>query len=415
MRETLYLYMAANNADSAQWLIANRRRIKKLHTDTLGRIARHCRNRKVILFVPTADVLLTQTNIPSRNKQRLRNAIPYALEEQLIGDVETQLFAMAGSSAPGTQYIAVIAKECFNQWMETLHKAGIRPQWMIPDVLALPYQAGTWTLARAGHGTLVRTGPFSGSLIDSGNESLVLETLYQTAADKPRKLVLAGSPADSHDSKPLREWAERHQLALSACDTQKPLAAILATGADPGRCINLLQGGPSQHAGNTKKFLRPFYPALTAAAAWALLSIALLIVEYRSVDKQVARHKQQAAKLFRQVFPKQKNVHYARPRMQQYLNKLKKRQGRKQYDFITLLGLTGAAVKAVTGVKITHLNYQGGALQIRFGIDRIDKVDQLETRLKHAGLKVTRGSSVSSRTGYTMQMIISMKTEGSKK
>ncbi len=415
MRETLCLYMQSNTARDAQWLLVGRHKTGKLHTDPLHRIAGHCRNRKVVVLIPAADVLLTRTQIPSRNRQHLHNAIPYALEEQLVGDVETQLFALADRNPPGAQSVAVIARDCFDQWLHTLHDAGIRPQWMIPDVLALPWQPGSWTLARVGTrdgAHLLRTGALSGTLIDNGNESLILEKLYAAAADKPAALRLAGFDAEDERSGPLGDWAARHELKLEAFDTRKPLAAILAAGLDTNRTINLLQHSADAPESLAGRYLRPFYPALAAATAWALLNIAILIVDYYKTDSEYRQHKQQAAALFRRVFPTQQNTQYARRRMQQYLDRLKKQNRRGQHSFIDLLGMTGAVIKSVPALKLTHLNYQGGALHLRFSIDDLGKVDRLEQRLKRSGLTVKRGSSVSNNTGYTMQMIVSMQAGG---
>ena len=46
-----------------------------------------------IVIVPSEDVLVTTVTLPKMNRSRLLQAIPYALEEQVIEDVDTMHFA----------------------------------------------------------------------------------------------------------------------------------------------------------------------------------------------------------------------------------------------------------------------------------------------------------------------------------
>ena len=52
-------------------------------------------DRKVIVLVPSAEVLTTSVDIPVKGGAKLQAALPFALEEDLAEDVENLHFAVA--------------------------------------------------------------------------------------------------------------------------------------------------------------------------------------------------------------------------------------------------------------------------------------------------------------------------------
>ena len=61
---------------------------------TLAKAAAYAGNAKVIVAVPSDRVYLTRQRLPGKNRQRLLKAIPYALEDQIIDNVEDMHFAL---------------------------------------------------------------------------------------------------------------------------------------------------------------------------------------------------------------------------------------------------------------------------------------------------------------------------------
>lgn len=45
--------------------------------------------KEIIILVPAEDVLLTIVQLPDMSKTRLLEALPFALEDQLIADIDT--------------------------------------------------------------------------------------------------------------------------------------------------------------------------------------------------------------------------------------------------------------------------------------------------------------------------------------
>src|SRR3982750_1699390 len=56
----------------------------------------------VTLIVPAQDIVLTAATLPKLNRQKLLQALPFALEDQLIDDIHELHFAAAEYQSDGT-------------------------------------------------------------------------------------------------------------------------------------------------------------------------------------------------------------------------------------------------------------------------------------------------------------------------
>jgi general secretion pathway protein L len=91
---------------------------------------------EIVVLVPAEDVLLTETTLSARNRAQLLQALPYAVEEQLLAPVEELHFA-ASPKADGALGVAVVAKATLRGWLERLAAEGIRPDALVPESLAV--------------------------------------------------------------------------------------------------------------------------------------------------------------------------------------------------------------------------------------------------------------------------------------
>ena len=97
----------SGNAASANWQLGN-----------WGAISGLARRNDVVLLIPTRDVLLLQTKLVTTNQRQLKQALPYAIEENLVGDPTEQHFVWQkqADSDDGLN-VAVIERETLKSWM----------------------------------------------------------------------------------------------------------------------------------------------------------------------------------------------------------------------------------------------------------------------------------------------------------
>jgi len=99
-------------------------------------------DRKVIVLVPSAEVLTTSVDIPVKGA-KLQAALPYALEEHLAEDVEELHFAAGSRRSSGHTPVSVVSQQCMQEWMSRLSEAGITPNSVIADSYGLARIPGT--------------------------------------------------------------------------------------------------------------------------------------------------------------------------------------------------------------------------------------------------------------------------------
>ena len=117
---------------------------------------------EVIVLAPGEDVLLTDIAVAAKQRSQLLRAVPFATEDQLLGSVEDQHFAITDALPviAGEQPrhgVAVVSRARLRGWLETLGEAGIRADVLIPDTLAVASGSAVVEVDRA----VVRLGPTS--------------------------------------------------------------------------------------------------------------------------------------------------------------------------------------------------------------------------------------------------------------
>ncbi|NOR41482.1 MAG: type II secretion system protein GspL, partial [Gammaproteobacteria bacterium] len=308
---------------------------------------------------------------PGRNRKKLLQAAPYALEEQLSEDVEQLHFAIGVELDDGSWQVAVINKQRMETLMAALAEAGLDVQQVIPEQLAVPLSAEGDSVLIDHDMAIVRSGMYSGYAVDRDNLGIVLAAGQPEDADAPAILQLYVEQDASPD--PADYPAETH-IEHYARD---PLS-ILAQGLDI-KAINLLQGDFGQ-SGEWGRMLRPWRATAALLLAGVLISNAVMAVDYYRLGKESDQLKIQIEATFRKAFPETKRLVNPRAQMQQKLDQLQKRQGTGN-RFLDLVGQVGAVIKDTKGVEFTGANYRGGRLDLDLMVSSLQLLDQLKQEL----------------------------------
>jgi general secretion pathway protein L len=115
---------------------------------------------ELVVLVPAEDVLLIQARITARSAAQLQQAVPFAVEDQLLGPIEEQHFAFRLGN-DGMVGVAVVSKRRMRAWLDQLQASGIRADVLLPESLALPLgPESACAIIDEGHAT-ARLDPWS--------------------------------------------------------------------------------------------------------------------------------------------------------------------------------------------------------------------------------------------------------------
>lgn len=354
MRDTLYIQLrdAAPDAPVAHAIVAGTpgASVPVQHAP-LEAVLAQAAGRRLVLFVPGADVRLAQVSVPARQPQKVLQAAPYALEDQLAEDVETLHFAIA-PRAGDPHPVAIAARERMEHWLAPLRERGLKPAAMVPETLSLPApEAGRWTaLAEAGRVT-VRTGPWTGFSCTLADLDTYLQLADPTALVPLRLFVARDVDFDFTKLGRPTELMAGYASALE----------VLVRHWHDDRSINLLQGGYSQKE-DWQGLGRPWRIAAGIAAAWVVVAIVGSAVDAFRTSREVKRLEAANAARFQQLFPGATDTKNLAVQTQQQLMALRGGGGRA--PLLALLDGFAAALAATPGLTLQSLQFREGALYL---------------------------------------------------
>ena len=348
----------------------------------LEQAAKHTRGRTVIVLVSVADAPLFRVRLPTRNRARMAQAIPYALEDQLSQDVDVLHFALGKPDSEGHVSVAVVSREQMDEWLARLLEVGIRPQQIIPDVLTLPLHPGGWSGLMEPGQLLLRQGPQQGIVMDSANLNWLLPLALDEADEPlPDQLHLLGCDPQP-PSIPLLELSIEHEECGGT-----PLHH-LCNGYDRTQAIDLLQGSysPSEQA---NKLWRTWRVAAALALIWVVVSLLHTAVENHRLAERELGFRQDVTAVYRDTFPRDKAIVDPRIQMQKKLDALHQGNSTGGGAFLKLLSLAGKPLTSDRSVKLITARFKQGRLDLELELSTLQGLDKLKIDLERQGLVVT--------------------------
>lgn len=357
MRDTLYIQLREPAADGTLAYVLTGA------DDTLGIRIEHAPleqilgrtvGKRIVLFVPGADVRLTTASVPAHTLAKILQAVPYALEDQLAEDVETLHFAIAidprHRGTAGTHPVAIVARARMNAWLAPLRERKLRPDAVVPETLCLPPpEPDHWTGYAEADRVTLRTGMYSGFAC-----ALTDLPLYLEMADPEHRIPLRLNVVNevSQDFTALARPLELLPGNLSALE-------VFVKGYRLDQAINLLQGAYAGQEG-WQRLLKPWRLALGAALAWLVLAFGVQALQAVQLGRELRKQDADNIARFQALYPEESRIVDLSAQVQQKLTQL--RGGGGKAPIFQLLGALSAALAANTGLTLQSIQFREGAM-----------------------------------------------------
>lgn len=358
MQEKLIIYLHAHDLEHPSWAIVAADglvRQSESHDNALG-LSQIAEDKEVIVLVPAQEVLLTAVTLPKMSRARLTQALPFALEEKLIDDVETLHFVQGDYHADTLLPVAVVARARMDQWVELLKSWQLQVDVLMPTTFALPLEEDTWHVMLSDM-AITRTGPFQGFVCDHANLSELLQLALSEADGAPTHIYIHNY-TEANCTPLLDELVKVKEEKLPAGNFINDLAHYAGTLP----ALNLLQG---YYATKKSKFPRRD-KLLKATFGFAIVWIALLFlyptVSYFILKQRTTSIDAQIAEIYKRHFPQSKSVVAPNTRLQEKLQKLSSQVG--ENHLFLLLGYIGKGMQSTESIKIRHFDYQNNQLTL---------------------------------------------------
>lgn len=338
---------------------------------------------RVQVWTPASATLLTLATLPTRSRAKIQQALPYALEEQLIGEPSQLHFAYRTLEGDNLA-VAVTARERMQAWLTHLRAAGMHPTGLCPAELALPYQADSWTIAFQGEEMWVRTAMALGFSCMANPQAppAALEVALREARDKntaPQSLTLLRPPAQFN----LDAWTAKLDLPI-----QVHKQDFWSGYHEANPPLNMLQGvfAPSSQV---RELLPAVRPAAIMLGIWMLGSLVFGGWEWWQLKNSHENLRQEMLSLFRRTFPEAQVVPDPALQMQRLLTDMQAKSGKSSSnDFLALLGSVAPVIQASPKVKLRGFQFGESRLTIDVTLPDFQTMEAVKTAFSSRGIKV---------------------------
>lgn len=348
MAETLYIRLRADSSGTTEFAVAAAGGRAASLTGSLDAALQLAIGRRVVLFAPLSEVRLSSFEIAARDAQKILQAAPYALEDQLADDVDTLHFAIGGRDSTGRIPVAVVARNTIEQWLAPFIAAGVQPAALYTDLHGLPAADGTqWTALAEPSLVTVRSGSASGFTCapDALDSYLMLSPTVQS-------LHLHVSGNDGPDYTRLSKSVELRPGWKHGLD-------CLIEHLNADQAINLLQGRYSPQR-DLQRLWKPWRLAASLAAVWLLLAAAGAGVNAWRDAHELQRLSDANRQRFQTLFPSETRIVDLAVQTEQQLAALKGSD--TPSGLFSLLEPAAAALATETSLSLQVLQFRDGAL-----------------------------------------------------
>ena len=333
---------------------------------------------EVVVWTPAAETLLLRARLPTRSPSKIAQALPFALEDQLIDAPEKLHFAFT-QEADGALAVAVTRRERMEGWLAALAAAGLVPARLAPVTLSLPLAERAWTLAFRDGEMVLRCGLHAGF---GGPRELQPPGWLHTAlsearaeAKTPERILLLDAPEDLDST----AWCAALGLPL------EPLAS--SHTAAPVAPLDLLQQRYVQRGGRGAVLQRAYLPAAALLAAWLVVTLVFDVVDWASTSYRVHTAEEEMRALLMKSFPDTRVIVDPVAQMRRNLEELGAKSGASPGDMLHLLARASPAFERETRLRVQGLEYSDGTLNVRVAASQAD-AESLARALRARSLDV---------------------------
>lgn len=364
-----FVFFRLLSSEEAEWLSPS----GNVQRGALSELAEAATGSRQILIASGEAIILHPADLPSRKRATWSRAIPYALEDQLIEDIEALHFTLGNTPDAGRLPVAIVSHAQLRTWLETCHQHGVIPTAVIPDILLLPWQEGDWSLLLENQRAVVRISRWHGFATERDTLGLLLDrALLEAGTNKPNRLRLWG-PTAAGFSEPATAEIEHHFETAPV----EPLA--LLASAYPGATLNLLQGAYAQQA-HWDRWLRPWRVAAVLAGLCLLVQGVTTLYQHQLMQQEVVALSAEMERIYKEAVPGATRIVNPKVQLETRLRELRP-NGAAGGAFLELLHQGTRPLLQSQDIILRGFNYRDGQLDLSLQGGNPAALDQLRQQL----------------------------------
>ena len=380
------------------WVYEDENHKLKAEQGTLQKAAVATSTYHITIVLPGEDVLFLKAEVPGKNIQRLRQAIPYVLEDSVIDDVDNLHFAITKPKDNfSNEYgISVINKAYLESLIQKLDDNGIQADVITADYLLLNDNSVLTDGVRIifNSENVKFSSPIQSEIIVNNEDLSEIKSL---------KLIDCEKESNQHDQ--IEALIKNIVVDKISCEGCPELCLI--ENSSKKSSINILQGlyKKKKDWSNTGK---TWFPVAVLLLIWLFIQTGFFLFDYIGLSKQNDDLNLKITHLYKKSFPDSRRIIDAKAQMQQKLVELRKRKGKSGRSFTKMLSDSASVFSEAKGLNIKSLRYYDGQISLEINIASLQALDKLKERLQNEkGYQVEIQNASSGKETVTARLQIS--------
>jgi len=389
---TLLVLYNPHNEDHAHWTFVNETgQASSLGYGSIDNLTSIATGHRVTLLLDSSCLNIHQVKIPTQNRQRQLQAIPYALEDVLADDIEDLHFA-AGKRQPD-ESIPVITIQCtlLETIIQRFKDAGILLEAISADGIALPIDHDQWTLLIDNERALIKTANFKAYYCDLDLLDIFLPTLYKKSEPKPGKMIIYHSDQQQFNLDSVNSL----ELETTYITYRESPLEFLAQSLPLIKQLNILQG-PYTIKRETSVQLKPWKSVAAVFFAWLCIQLVYAGVEINQLETKNTELNSLIQKEFKSVHPGNKNYSRMRKDMIQTLSDIRGNGNSDEKQlFLSLLAEATPALSNNSKLTINGIIFRNKFVDFDIQADSLQTLEAVKSRLLNiASIKIVMSTTV---------------------
>lgn len=342
---------------------------------------------EIYFVAPATSVLVKQISFSSAEKKHLAKTIPFALEEEMICDVN-DLHCVLGKPGEDKLWVAAVQRQDLEGWLHRFAEVNLNITQCIPEQVLLLQQDAECVIYYENGEFLLRHSHDQLHGVDAQNIALALELATDGFANLPTRIDLLLNKEDEKEIALEKIPAPLHGRINAHV---KPLPALVNQRIATGQELNLLQGDYRKSKSWDGALNKWKAPLILLAAAIAV-NTGVSYAENVQLEKKIKTTNKQVQEFCQQVLPKCSTKQEARKQLNKELERL---GGGTGASFLASLSSISASLQKQQDYKINSLTYNGDKKSVELNVLLKDfpAVENLKTAMQNKNLDVNLANS----------------------
>lgn len=334
------------------------------------------RGKKVSVLIDAHYTTLASVNVPSKNRNKQMQAVPFAMEDNLAEDIDDTYFAL-GTSDDNKVPVIAIKRSLLEDTLELFKQQQIHLSEITADSVALPGSENQWCVLLDEDSALIKTASTESHCCDRDNLPLILQALLQQSASKPDSISYYYKADDEQASSML----EPIEIEIEPHTYQNHALEIFVQHLDDIHELNLLQGEftPKRESNN---WLKPWKSVAALAGLWICLYLTNAAILGSQLKEENLKLTRQIEKEFKRAIPDARKMTNMKNRVDRRLRELKTgNAGSRDGGFLQILSKVSPILAKNKKIDIKAAVYKNSFVDLDLTAKSLQDIEQVKEKL----------------------------------